>query len=550
MSLKDYVETFDVLNEIKPENPLKDEPLLSQWKQYGNPYIATEQGTFASVYKEAVTKLLDCIKLTLTDKPILHEGGEYYGCWLESTGTINNELLSRFLPEVAEETYLGFALFQREDGLIPYKITKDGPGYRQIQLVTPLARSIWHHYIINNASHSFLTTMYDAMKKYDEWLMTYRNTRQTGCIEAFSSFDTGHDLSPRFWHVSDTPHHNDATQCNPYSPIVPFLAPDLTANVYCQRKYLAKIADELGYSDEAKSWLIKAEQTRQALFDHCYDAEDNFFYDVDKQGQFVKVQSDVLLRVLACEVVDDSMFATMLKKYLLNTRKFFAKYPLTSIAMDDPRFDPHTEYNSWAGPTNMLTIIRTAHAFEHHNRYVELTWLMQPILAAMARFTKFSQTISPWTGEEGYTEVYSPSILAVLDFIERLSGILPTAEQMIWFTGVLPYDADHGQPITGKLAYRRHVNGHDYIFEHTAEGCHIYKNNQLIVSFPSGLRAVLNKEGQLVELIGMQFGVISGEILFEGKCYTLNINGNERWVLSNNQWSCVQSIGVIPPSYN
>ncbi|MEK4251916.1 MGH1-like glycoside hydrolase domain-containing protein [Paenibacillus sp. FSL W7-1287] len=540
---------IDITSYIEPTNKQKDLPLLEQWQQAGDVYFAAESSALSDVYKQAVTKLLDCIKPTLTERPILHEGGIYYGCWLESTGTINTELLARFLPQVAEETYLGFAKFQREDGMLPYKITKDGASYRQIQLVTPLARCVWHYYQLNGQSADFLSTMYAAMVKYDEWLMTYRNTRQTGCIEAFSAFDTGHDLSPRFWHVADTPHLNDATKCNPHSPLVPFLAPDLTANVYCQRKYLSKIADELGKHEEAKIWHEKAEQTRQALFKHCYDEVDDFFYDVDRQGQFVRVQSDVLLRVLACEAVDDEMFARMLSKYLLNSRKFFAKYPFPSIALDDPRFDPNISYNSWAGPTNFLAIIRAAHAFEHHKRYVEQLWTMQPIVAAMTRFKRFSQTISPWTGAEGFTEVYSPAILCVLDFIERLSGILPTKEHTIWFTGVLPYDSDHGESITGNLVYRRQAFGHRYEFVNEQERCEIWRNDELHAVFPAGLRAVLNEQGELLSLIGMQYGTISGEVQYDGKTVEVAINGNEEWLWEDGSLVCHRQPGVVHPTY-
>ena len=540
---------IDITTQIDVVDEGKDKQLLEQWKQGSNVFFTAQATKLSSVYEHAVASLLACIKPTATERPILHEGGIYYGCWLESTGTINNELLSRFLPEVAEETYLGFAIFQREDGMLPYKITMDGPSYRQIQLVTPLARCVWHHYQLNETSEGFLSTMYDAMVKYDHWLMTYRNTRQTGCIEAFSAFDTGHDLSPRFWHVADTPHQNDATKYNPHSPILPFLAPDLTANVYCQRKYLASIAEELGKHEEAAAWKVKAEQTRQALFTHCYDAVDDFFYDVDRQGQFVRVQSDVLLRVLACEVADDEMFARMLSKYLLNTRKFFAKYPFPAIALDDPRFDQQISYNSWAGPSNFLAIIRAAHAFEYHKRYVEQLWTIQPIVAAMTRMNRFSQTISPWTGAEGFTEMYSPAILCVLDFIERLSGILPTKEHTIWFTGVLPYDSDHGETITGNLVYRRSVKGHRYEFVNQEGNCEIWRDEKQIVAFPSGLRAVLNMEGELVSLIGMQYGTVSGEVVVQDRKYNVAISGNEEWVLLEDQWQCVFQSGVVTPTY-
>lgn len=130
-------------------------------------------------------------------------------------------------------------------------------------------------------------------------------------------------------------------------------------------------------------------------------------------------------RVLACEIGDGKFFAEALRRYLLNTRKFFAKFPFTSIALDDPRHDPAFDYNSWAGPTNLLSLIRAPHAFEHHHRHVELSWVLQPTLLALSRADRFSQTLHPFTGRPGFTEAYSPAILCLLDFLERLCGIQP-----------------------------------------------------------------------------------------------------------------------------
>ena len=210
-----------------------------------------------SVYYRAVRKLLDCMVPNAQQAQILQEGG-VCGLRLESTATINAELCSRFIPSVAEATYSQFAALQREDGLLPYKITAEGAVFKQIQLVHP-GQNAWNHYALhrNQTAPSFLPQMYVALSRYDNWLSQYRNTRGTGCVEAFCAFDTGHDLSPRFWHVPDTPHLNDPALVNPDSPILPFLAPDLTASVYCSRKYLGQMARELGLQGD--QWREKAE---------------------------------------------------------------------------------------------------------------------------------------------------------------------------------------------------------------------------------------------------------------------------------------------------
>jgi len=538
---------LSVSDEVGELGKPSDEEVLNEWQRSGVKFTA-ETGKLEGVYYNALRKLMDCIVPTGgSPDPILHEGGVYLGCWLESTGTINAELLSRFVPSVSESTYRSFADHQREDGMLPYKVTEHGPAYRQIQLVTPLARSVWNHYCLHGRDKTFLRTMYDAMTAYDEWLVKYRDTRGTGCVEAFSAFDTGHDLSPRFWHVPDTPHLNDSTQYNPDSPILPFLAPDLTANVYCQRSYLARMAEELG--EPGEPWRAKAAASLESLFRYCFDEEDYFFYDRDRNDEFVRVQSDVLLRVMACEVGDRELFDAMLRKYLLNTSKFFSKYPYTSVAMDDPRFDPFNSYNSWAGPSNFLSIIRTPHAYEAHHRYVELTWILNPIVAAMTKMTRFAQALSPWTGEEGFTQTYSPAILCVLDYVERLCGIMPRPDDTLWFTGLLPYDQDHGEQITGDTAYSRTVDGALFELINTKEECAIMRDGAQHMRFPAGIRVVTDRAGRLNGVIGMSVREIAGTLHYNGCELPFTVKGNEWLRFENGAFESARDIGIVYPTY-
>ncbi|MGC6584114.1 MGH1-like glycoside hydrolase domain-containing protein [Paenibacillus sp. Dod16] len=541
----DRLRRISIPDRVQP-GKREDRKLLQEWQTTGVRFAASG-GRLETAYYTALEKLLACIVPMNGSDPILQEGGIYLGCWLESTGTINAELLSRLIPSVSETTYLAFADQQREDGLLPYKLTENGPSFRQIQLVTPLARCVWNHYELHGRDLSFLKTMYQAMSRYDDWIARYRSTRGTGCVEAFSTFDTGHDLSPRFWHVPDTPYRNDAAAFHPDSPVLPFLAPDLTANIYCQRMYLARMAEELGES--GADWRAKAEASLNSLFRYCYDVEDQFFYDRDRNEELVRVQSDVLLRVMACEVGDRELFDDMLRRYLLNTRKFFAKYPFTSMAMDDPRFDPSSSYNSWGGPSNFLSLIRAPHAFEHHHRYVELTWVLQPILSALSKAKRFPQTLSPWTGEEGFTEMYSPSILCLLDYVERLCGIMPIGSDQLWFTGLLPVDMDHGEEVAGNTAYSRTVNGLHYELVNTPDNVTVYREGRVHIQAPAGIRLVTDRSGQLEGVIGMSVRTIEGELRYQGTSIPIQIKGNETQLYSDGDLKTERDIGIIYPAY-
>lgn len=497
-------------------------------------------------FGDAVRELISCIKPTAGDEAILNEGGIYHGCWLESTGTINAELLSRFVPEVAGSTFAGFARHQREDGLFPYKLTQDGPVFSQIQTVTPLARSVWNHFLLNGRDRDYLRKLYLAMGRNDAWLARWRDTRQTGAVEAFCAFDTGHDLSARFWHVPDSPEGNDPKRYRTDNPVLPFIAPDLTANVACQRDYLALMAEALG--EDGTPWRVKAKASREALFAQCFDGDDAFFYDRDRNGQLIRVQSDVLLRVLACEVGDEAFFEAALSRYLLNTRKFFAKYPFTSMALDDPRLDPAFDYNSWCGPTNFLTLIRAAHAFEHHGRHVELTWMMQPVLSALFRGERFAQTINPFSGAMGFTEVYSPSILCLLDFVERLSGILPRPEGTLWFTGLTPYQIEH-RDVSHATAYARRVDGR--LFEMVNDGVtmRVFRDRTPLFSAPKGVRVVTDRAGNIGALIGMSVTTISGALTMGEAQLHFAIGPNEVLALEDGAFTRQAHSRLTHPTY-
>lgn len=542
--LLDRLRAVDVAEKIGPLAKPANAVLLEEWQGSGLRFVSSAD-RLTDRYYDAVRELFDCIAPAADETPILHEGGIYHGCWLESTGTINAELLSRFLPSVTTATYSAFARYQRDDGLFPYKVTPQGPAFNQIQLVTPLARSVWNHFRLNRLDAGWLTEMFGAMSRYDAWLARHRDTLGTGAVEAFSTYDTGHDLSSRFWHVPDSPFANDPTRYDPDNPILPFIAPDLTANVACQRDYLGAIADHLG--GDGNAWRQKAEASRVALYEQCFDPDDFFFYDRDRHGRLVRVQSDNLLRVLACEVGDADGFAEALARYLLNTRKFFAKFPLTSIALDDPRFDPTFGQNSWNGPTNFLTLIRTPHAFEHHGRHVELSWIMQPTLSALFDADRFPQTLSPYTGQAGFTEKYSPSILCLLDFIERLSGIAPRPDGAIWFTSLLPKPALHKHE-NWETGYARRVGGTSYELINTALGGEIYRNGELTCRFPAGIRVMLDQSGALLGLVCVTSRQVDGVLTFQGQDHAFRILPNEQIAFESGSWSRIASPGLVLPS--
>jgi hypothetical protein len=448
---------------------------------------------------------------------MLIEGADYRGCWLESTGSVCAETLSRFCPGLAESTFDAILSSPRSDGLLPYKITAEGPAYRQVQMASPLARSVWEHARLAGSGRSFLSRAYAAMAAHDAWLARHRDTRGTGGVEAFCAFDTGHDNSPRFWGIPDTCYLEDPARYDPGNPRLPYIAPDMTANVACQRAHLSLIARELGDEAGARRWADLAAASEAALWRECYDKDDECFYDKDATGRHVKVQSDVLLRVLSCDLGDGDFFAFALSRYLLDSRKFFARVPPSSVALDDPRFDADYRRNSWGGPTNALSLLRAPRAFERHGRFVELLFYMEPALEALSKAGRFCQTLDPWTGAPGYGEGYVPAALCFLDFVERSRGILPLPHGGIRLSAAGNETCD----------YARNALGSRYELSLEGDRAVARRDGSEFISFPRGLAVELDAHGAPLRVIGLTALRVVSDMRYRGARLPLRCAGNE-----------------------
>lgn len=394
------------------------------------------------------------------------------------------------------------------------------------------------------SDNELIPDAYPALSSHDAWLARHRDTRRTGGVEAFCTYDTGHDRSPRFWHLPDGCPDGNPARWDADHPRLPLVAPDLTANVACQRHHLGWMAEALG--EDSQPWRERRAASLAALWEHCWDAEDGTFYDRDATGEPVRVSTDVLLRVLACEVGDDNIFDEACRRHLLNTRRFFAAYPFTSVAMDDPRFDPHTNYNSWGGPTNMLAILRAPDAFEPHGRFVELGWALWPTVAALTREDRWPQTISPWVGAQGFATDYAPALLALLDFVERGCGILPRPDGSVWVTGARTPPVQH-DVLASRTRYARTLPCGRLEVAVEGDEATMIQDGSEVACWPTGLRLVLDVDGALREVIGMVARTVIGRLVWRGVGVDVAIGGNERWSWDGSELIRTASRPVILP---
>jgi hypothetical protein len=412
--------------------------------QNGPARIAAHDPAWKRLWDSAVAVLAGNIRTVPGySQPVLLEGSTYQGIWQECgpyEGLVY-ATLDKLIPrvegkttplEAARNNHMAFFELQRPDGQLPASVKMTENGYGQIQMVVPIGATAWE---LSQLTHDeeLLAKAYSACSSWDAWLRKYRNTRKTGLVEGFCTYDTGHDNSPRWKGIPNRCPDADARKCPPIATM-PRLCPDLSATVYGARIALAAMAKALGKTDEAARWLSDAETIRRLILDKLYSQEDAAFYDLDAQNNFVRVRSDAISRVLGEHVLDLSqardraIFKDVWSRQLHNPKAFWAPYPLSSIAQDDPLFVRPIPRNSWGGASQALTALRAPRWMAHYGKRAELKELMRQWCEAIMRHEEFRQQIDPRTGEFTQPDPgeYSPAALVFLSFAVALGEVRKT----------------------------------------------------------------------------------------------------------------------------
>ncbi|MEG9430854.1 MGH1-like glycoside hydrolase domain-containing protein [Terriglobus sp. ADX1] len=502
------------------------------------PVYQTSNARWQRTYDKALTVLAGNVRvMPRYPGPVLIEGSSYLGIWMEC-GPHESLLYRKFRPDVARHSHLTFFTLQAVDGQLPAnnKANVDQPGWAQIQMVVPIAATAWD-VAKATGDQELLEKAYSSCSRWDNWLMKYRNTRGTGLVEGFCTYDTGMDNSPR-WRGMRNNCPDGSARNMPTNPSLPRLCPDLSATTYGARVALAAMAKALGKNDDAARWEEHAATLRNLILQKLYVAEDHAFYDLDAQNKFVKINCDILARVCSEHVPDQTLFDTLWEKQIHRKDGFWPTYPLPSSAMDEPSFVRPIPRNSWGGASQSLTAMRAPRWMDHYGRSAEFAQMMDAWCAALESDGTFRQQIDPVSGAitEAEAPNYSPSALVMITYTWRLVGVHEEGDELWWNVRCNHFAAEDA------VFTMKCDNGNQVDLRYVAGAARLSIDERTIAIVTSyGVRVITDGNGNLRALVGISEQESAVEMSAPGRANVhLTLRPNERKVVTPNRMRPMQ----------
>jgi putative isomerase len=243
-------------------------------------------------------------------------------------------------PEHARNQILNNLANQEPDGLVPGSIWLRGPEPRWSKtvghpLVWPVAVDA---YCSLTGCNKLIGQCYEPLLRQLNWFETNRRAEEGGFFYL--------DITHRSWEsgVDEGVRFDDA-------PAGPYTCVDATSHLYQAYATAARWAEILGR--DAHPHQQKADVLRELIQNRLFDEETGFFHDMWAVGQ-------PQMRRMALEGMFPMVMGAatpeqaqrVIDENLLNTERFFAAHPVSSVSTGDPRF----ELRMWRGPTwNSMT---------------------------------------------------------------------------------------------------------------------------------------------------------------------------------------------------
>lgn len=268
----------------------------------------------------------------ITREAMMPSKAHYIGLW--QWDSYFHALAYRHVDPLLAENQIRVILDnQLENGMLPDAIYDEGAitalDFPVVAPVTKPPLGAWAALKVHRCAPNpaFLRDVYRPLVRNVNWWFSANDDDADGIVQYSHPYASGLDDSP-LWDAG-----------------MPVESPDLNTYLVLEQEALAEIARVIGRPDEAKTWARRADSLARRMVEDLYDAEAGLFWALHEH-QPVRVVTPFSLYPLvtgrlAADVVE------RLLGHLTDPAKFWARYPLPTVALDDPRHKPLT---MWRGP--------------------------------------------------------------------------------------------------------------------------------------------------------------------------------------------------------
>jgi len=418
------------------------------------------------------------------------------GLWLE-TQPMGGSMYGKIDLEIARNNMEVVLAAQREDGKLPHLTHLDGTVWNGAIAFNSVAQYGLDLYYLLNKDPEYLDKLENALAGYEDFLWKTRDRNGNGILEAYGTTDTGEDGQDR----NRTPLPRDPDGKTFVDSV------SVTADSYANRAVLAKIAAIKGDQDAQKQWQAKADELQQRAKEYFWVEERKAAFDRDSEGEILPALNQLNIRAMTQGMFTQQMAEDFVRYHLMNPEEFFTPYPIPSTAINDPTFhnvDKATEYATWAGPSQGLTLQRSVKALENYGFYTEIGLIGERLLNRIGRDpVKFPVQFNPLTGEAVDRKgAYGPMVFATMEYLTRMYGVYVYRDAVVW----------NGMP-GSDLEYTQHWNETEYRLVSRDGRVSGFRNGSKLFEVPAGLRVETDYMGNVKRIAGLVPQKVSGPLL-------------------------------------
>ncbi len=270
---------------------------------------------------------------------------------------------------------------QQPNGLIPDAIHDEGivmhlekPVDADVTKPPLIAWAVLKLY--EKSGHTdFLQEVYEPLKRWNQWWFD-ENSDERGLCVYRHPFSSGLDDSP-LWDYG-----------------LPVTAPDLNTYLCIQMESISRIATLIGEDAEAAEYQRRSAEHAARMIDILWDEEKGVF-NAMHGSEVIPVSTPFSLLPLWIRDLPETITARLLAN-LTDPAQFWAEWPLATVALNDPHFDP---MQMWRGPTWVNINYLFVEALTRVRQYALAAELRRKTLDLIMLHDDIYEYYNPITGE-------------------------------------------------------------------------------------------------------------------------------------------------------